>query len=101
MFLALGVYRGRSLELIARLVAPREVVGFDTFEGLPADWSGHRLRRGHYSIRGSLPRFLAERAVEQVAFMHVDCDLYGSTKDAFAALGGLLAPGAVVVFDEY
>ena len=36
-----------------------------------------------------------------VAFLHVDCDLYGSTRDAFAHLGERLVPGTVIVFDEY
>jgi hypothetical protein len=31
----------------------------------------------------------------------VDCDLYSSTKIVFDALQPRLAPGAVIVFDEY
>lgn len=34
----LGVYRGRSLNEIARHYAPDKVYGFDTFTGLPEFW---------------------------------------------------------------
>jgi hypothetical protein len=33
--------------------------------------------------------------------MHVDCDLYSSTKSVLNALGAQLVPGSVIVFDEY
>jgi hypothetical protein len=32
--------------------------------------------------------------------MHVDCDLYSSTKTIFDALGSRLQPGTIIVFDE-
>ncbi len=31
----------------------------------------------------------------------VDCDLYSSTKTIFAETRALLAPGTIIVFDEY
>ena len=34
----LGVYRGQSLNEIARHYAPEKVHGFDTFTGLPEFW---------------------------------------------------------------
>ncbi|MDE1904592.1 MAG: class I SAM-dependent methyltransferase, partial [Alphaproteobacteria bacterium] len=36
-----------------------------------------------------------------VAFLHVDCDIYSSTKTVFDHLASRLGPGAVIVFDEY
>ena len=36
-----------------------------------------------------------------VAFLHVDCDLYSSTKTVLSFLADRLKPGAVIVFDEY
>ena len=36
-----------------------------------------------------------------LAFVHVDCDLYSSAKDALDAVGHLLRPGAVVVVDDF
>ena len=36
----------------------------------------------------------------QAAFLHVDCDIYSSTKCVFDTLGPHIAAGAVVVFDD-
>ena len=33
--------------------------------------------------------------------MHVDCDLYSSTKTIFTALAAHIVAGSVIVFDEY
>ena len=119
VFLEFGVYRGRTLRRIAALAEPSRVAGFDTFEGLPADWTGHTLRRGYYSTGGRLPRvpagcalypglfadtiprFLAERPAARAAFVHVDCDLYESTCDVLNLLGERLGPGSVLLFDEH
>jgi Macrocin-O-methyltransferase (TylF) len=48
----------------------------------------------------TLPPFLAAHG-EDVAFLHVDCDIYSSTVTIFHALEKRLKPGAVIVFDEY
>lgn len=113
----LGVYRGRSLNEIARRVRPEKVYGFDTFAGLPEDWR-NGFEKGTFDVSGerltfesncvlykglfeeSLPRFLAE--VEGPArFIHVDCDLYASTSTALELLAPRIQPGTVIVFDEY
>jgi hypothetical protein len=33
--------------------------------------------------------------------MHIDCDIYSSTKTVLGLTAGRLAPGAVLVFDEF
>jgi hypothetical protein len=33
--------------------------------------------------------------------MHIDCDIYSSTKTIFDLTKGRLAPGAIIIFDEY
>ncbi|MCC7412688.1 MAG: class I SAM-dependent methyltransferase [Gammaproteobacteria bacterium] len=117
LYLEFGVKKGGSIRGIA--ARTRAIVhGFDSFEGLPEDWAGTSLRKGKFSTGGrlpkvpanvtlhpgwfddSLPRFAAEHA-GPVAFMHVDCDLYSSTRTVFANLGARLVPGTVIVFDEY
>jgi predicted O-methyltransferase YrrM len=35
-----------------------------------------------------------------ISFLHVDCDIYSSTKDMFEALGDNIVPGTIMVFDE-
>jgi hypothetical protein len=117
LVLEFGVSDGDSLRHIGRYTA-RTVHGFDSFQGLPEDWHGTLERRGKFSTKGRLPRvpanvrlhvgwfddvlprFLAE-TTEPVAFLHVDCDLYSSTKTVLDRLGTRLMPGAVIVFDEY
>jgi hypothetical protein len=47
----------------------------------------------------TLPHFV-QILQENIAFMHVDCDLYSSTKTVFDALGARLQPGTIIVFDE-
>lgn len=37
----------------------------------------------------------------QVALAHLDCDLYESTRDVLAALGPVLADGAMLLFDDW
>jgi hypothetical protein len=35
------------------------------------------------------------------AFIHIDCDLYSSTKAVLSGLSHRIVPGTVIVFDEY
>jgi predicted O-methyltransferase YrrM len=118
LMLEFGVADGASLRHLARATG-RELHGFDSFEGLPEDWSGTFEQRGKFGRGGSLPpvpasvtlhkgwfdatlpRFLASHAEEPVAFVHVDCDIYASTVTVLRELAPRLAPGTVLVFDEY
>lgn len=116
-----GVYHGRTVNLLAKWAPDRRVFGFDSFEGLPQDWTG-RESAGSYSTGGRLPEVrenvelvkgwfdrtlpafaarLEQQAESTIALLHIDCDIYSSTLEALTALGPRLAPGAVVVFDEY
>lgn len=116
--LEFGVWRGETLRLIARTAGPaRDVVGFDSFEGLPDDW-GNLLPKGHFRtpvpdftseptvrleigrIEDTLPRFL-ERETRPFAFVHVDCDLYDTTRFVLECVLPRMPRGAVLVFDEY
>jgi predicted O-methyltransferase YrrM len=118
MMLEFGVADGASLRYVASRVG-RSFYGFDSFEGLPEDWSGTFERKGKFTRAGALPpvpanarlhpgwfadtlpRFLAEHAGERAAFVHVDCDIYASTATVLRHLADRLEPGAVLVFDEY
>jgi len=114
--LEFGVADGGSLRHLG--ASGRVLHGFDSFEGLPEAWSGTFERAGKFSRKGApppvpsnvvlhkgwfdatLPEFLRAHP-EPVAFLHVDCDIYSSTKMVFAQLTPRLGPGAVIVFDEY
>lgn len=113
-----GVYRGETLRLLADGAgASREVVGFDSFDGLPEDW-GSLLPKGHFRtdvpsfatdanvrlevgrIEETLPRFL-ERERDPFALVHIDCDLYATTRFVLEQLLPRMRRGSVLVFDEY
>jgi len=118
LVLEFGVGDGASLRHLAKSAA-RPCHGFDSFEGLPEDWSGTFERKGKFGRGGAqpdvpanatlhkgwfdatLPAFLAGHAGEAVSFLHVDCDIYSSTVTVLRGLGERLGPGAVIVFDEY
>jgi hypothetical protein len=115
MYCEFGVHNGTTINYIADRVKG-EVYGFDSFAGLPEDWrpgmeKGHfkrdtlpRVRANVQLVTGwfheSLPPFLEQRA-GHCAFVHVDCDLYSSTRTVFEHLGSRIRPGTVVVFDEF
>ena len=115
LYCEFGVYRGQTLNFIASQVAG-EVHGFDSFEGLPEDWrQSHekgtfavgelprvrqnvRLHKGWFE--DTLPAFRAQYP-GPVAFLHLDADLYSSTKTVLDVLGDGIVPGTVIAFDEF
>ena len=113
-----GVNAGGTARFIARALPDRTLHGFDSFEGLPQDWSGNNMAAGYFSRRGRLPRLpgnvvlhpgwfddtvppFAAAHPEPVAFLHIDCDLYSSTRTILEHLGPRIGTGSVLVFDEY
>ena len=46
-------------------------------------------------------RSVAAAHAGPAALLHVDCDLYSSTRCIFASLGSRVVPGSILVFDEY
>lgn len=114
LFLEFGVATGQTISRIAEL-SQAHVFGFDSFEGLPEPWRTG-FPKGYFSgevprvppnvsiVKGwfseTLPKFVQEHN-EPVAFLHVDCDLYSSTKCIFDFLHPRIEPGCVIVFDEY
>ena len=117
LILEFGVAEGVSISYLAGAV-DGPVYGFDSFEGLPEDWPGRHEPQGAYSTAGrlptvpknvtlqkgwfneTLPRFLQEHQ-DPVAFLHVDCDLYASTRTVLTQLADRIIPGTVILFDEY
>jgi hypothetical protein len=118
LFLEFGVADGISINYIAEKAHDRVIHGFDSFEGLPEDWfdgvgqgifdrrgeppkvrDNVRLHRGTFDV--TLPAFVASGDRQPVAFMHVDCDLYSSTREVFSQLSDRIVSGTIIVFDEY
>lgn len=117
-YLEFGVYTGGTIRFIARRSKGRTIHGFDSFEGLPEQWSGFNLGGKTFDVGGRLPRVprnvvlhrgAFETSLPQwlaahpgpVAFIHLDCDIYSSTRTVFDFLAPRLVPGSVILFDEY
>jgi len=112
-----GVAKGESVRNLAAQT-PRQVHGFDSFGGLPEDWSGTKEQTGAFTARGKLPKVPANVTLHAgwfdqtlpgflaanpgpCAFIHVDCDIYASTVTIFEHLHERIVPGTVILFDEY
>lgn len=113
--LEFGVFSGSTLKVIAESRPEGGTYGFDSFQGLPEAWRsgfpagafatdnlpqvpGAELVVGWFDA--TLPGFL-EQHPGAVDFVHIDCDLYSSTRTVLELVGPRLRPGTVVLFDEY
>ncbi len=119
-FAQFGVYRGRSARFLESfLTSGRKLHLFDSFEGLPTEWTGV-LPAGAFRLReADIPRFDPETCVvhrgwfrdtapsfvadypKPLAFIHMDADLYTSTMDVFDNINALIVPETIIMFDEY
>lgn len=117
LWLEFGVYKGNDLKQIAHQ-HEGDVYGFDSFEGLPEDWT-HFQKKGRFSLEGSLPSQLPDNAklvqgwfdhtlpdfLEQhqqpIAFLHIDSDLYSSAKTVLHLVHDRLRPGTIIQFDDF
>jgi len=112
-----GVATGRTINHIARL-RPEDIVhGFDSFEGLPEDWTSRmpkgffrrtalpkvrknvKLHVGWFNI--TLPDFKATHGDTPLQLLHIDSDLYSSAVTILDTLKDNIVPGTVIIFDEY
>jgi hypothetical protein len=57
-----------------------------------------KVRKGLFAE--TVPAFLGDNEHLVIALLHIDCDLYESTKDALAPLFQRVAPGGIILFDE-
>jgi hypothetical protein len=102
-YLEFGVFTGGTMRFIARRIGGRTIHGFDSFEGLPQPWGGFNLGKRAFDVGwfdDSLPPWAAANP-GPVAFIHIDCDLYSSTRTIFQLLGDRMVPGTIILFDEY
>jgi len=115
LVLEFGVFSGRTINYLAEQLPETRVFGFDSFEGLPETWRSD-FTKGTFKtdeipdvlanvslIKGwfnqTLPKFLCEQD-GSVGLVHIDCDLYSSSKTVLDLLADRLKDGAVLVFDE-
>jgi predicted O-methyltransferase YrrM len=116
MILEFGVASGTTIRCLAGSapLLDRVIYGFDSFQGLPEPWGNYQA--GHFAcdipevpnnvelIVGmfgkTLPQFL-ETHPGDVALLHLDADLYSSTRTVLEHLSSRIVPGSIVLMDEY
>ncbi len=117
--LEFGVMSGRTLSVLANLNSPNNVYGFDSFEGLPEQWiknpnevydagsfavplmalpDNAKLVKGWYC--DTVPEWSKEHTDLSIKLLHIDCDLYSSTKDVLYGLNDKIVSNTIIVFDE-
>ena len=117
LYIECGVYKGKSINFIASNIPDKIIYGFDSFEGLPEDWTNY-YKKEHFSVKKlpkvkdnvklikgwfdtTLPKFAAEHANEKIAFLNCDADLYSSTKTILNLFKNNITSGTIIQFDEY
>ena len=109
LHLEFGVFSGDTINQVADLKKNQIFYGFDSFEGLPETWrtgfNAHTfarktlpdVRSNVQLIKGWFDKTLPEFCKTHdgiCAYLHVDCDLYSSTKTVFKELCRLPAKTA-------
>jgi len=116
LWLEFGVYTGSTINYISNFTDDI-VYGFDSFEGLPEYWRPG-IGKGAFSTNKKLPsvnknvvliegwfentldKFLNLHDNKKISFIHLDADLYSSTKYVLDKVKNRLRSGTVIVFDE-
>lgn len=122
LYLEFGVYKGDSLRQWCTLLSDPQssLHGFDSFRGLPENWDasiGMRSPKGAFDLGGIAPVFDDTRVTLHVGWfeetlpgftlpshdrllVHLDADLYSSTKFVLDCLAPAICPGTILLFDE-
>ncbi len=124
-FIECGVYRGGTALLAAKTLESesnnRTLHLFDSFEGMPETMAGvdqfeatdfnktsvesvRQLFSSYPFVKihqGFIPQSFVDLDIPQVAWAHIDVDIYQSVKDCIAYLYPRMAPAGIMVFDDY
>ena len=112
-----GVWKGTSINHMAKLFPNRTLHGFDSFEGLSEEWAGMYHESGHFDLGGKLPDVeknvtltkgwvddtlppFFDQNDEKIAYLHVDTDTYSPAKTILSLAKSRLVEGSIVQFDE-
>ncbi len=111
-----GVREGRSLHWLINEYPQQIIHAFDSWEGLPEDWNhgtgkvadmtcdppkvpGHiQLYKGWF--KDTVPVW-KQNNKGPIAFLHMDADIYSSTKEVLTLLDDQIIAGTVITFDEF
>ena len=111
-----GVRAGRSLNWMIDEYPKQVIHAFDSWQGLPEEWNHGtgkvadmscnpptvpehiHLHKGWF--KDTVPTW-KENNKGPVAFLHMDADIYSSTKEVLTLLNDQIVPGTVITFDEF
>lgn len=121
LFLEFGVFSGNTINIISKYTPENIIYGFDSFEGLPEKWERtdnlNYFEKGYFNTNGNfpvvnknvalikgwfnetLPKFMKNND-RPISFLHIDCDLYSSTKCVFDIVKENIQNNCIIVFDE-
>jgi len=119
--LEFGVWEGTTINLLADTLTNNKLYGFDSFEGLPEKWirtsDGKRFsKKGEFAVqklpevrsnvqlikgwfKNSLPVWKKNHP-NAISLIHIDSDLYSSSKTILSELNDQIIPGTILIFDE-
>lgn len=121
LMLEFGVFSATTINYMAQERSDQTFYGFDSFVGLPEHWDrgyeGGANNEFTFNMKGNLPVVLSNVKLVKgwfnetlpgflaahpgpVSLVHLDADLYSSTKTCFDNLSPRIVPGTVIVFDE-
>jgi len=115
LWLEFGVAKGNTINYISKFTNDK-VYGFDSFEGLPEKWRDG-FDKGAFNMNGRLPKvnsnvelvkgYFNETLMnfiqthnKKISFIHMDADLYSSTKYVLNTLKDHIDTDCIIVFDE-
>jgi Macrocin-O-methyltransferase (TylF) len=119
LYLEFGVFEGETTRYWSEHLTDPDArfIGFDSFEGLPEDWT-HAKGRGHFSTEGQIPQIDDDRVTfvkgwfdDSLArfemgehgrlFVNVDSDLYSSAITVLNWVAPHFNVGDLLYFDEF
>jgi O-methyltransferase len=130
-YLEFGVFRGTSFIMASKLAKKYSMhsmrfFAFDSFQGLP-DSEGKVCSKGEFScseelfkktikksdidlskvitVKGFYNNYLKESLKYKYNIkslvVHIDCDLYNSTKGVLNFMTNIISPGTIIIFDDW
>tara|TARA_Y100001970_G_C14242115_1_gene865569 strand:- start:2447 stop:3145 length:699 start_codon:yes stop_codon:yes gene_type:complete len=117
MWLEFGVREGQTINWLLEKMPLQVIHGFDSWEGLPEEWNtGAQVwKKGEMNV--PMPKFTENVILHKgwfqdtidpwkaeyknnIAYLHIDSDLYSSAKTVLTKLNDRIVPGTLIVFDE-
>lgn len=126
LVLEFGTATARTLNQFAYWLPNKTVYGFDSWQGLPETfndlsaghfaqplpeilpnctlvqgWFGNRPVQDQSGVAEFTAQKFADTHKEPIALLHLDADLYSSTKTVLDVFAKQIVPGTVILFNEY